>query len=52
VSSWSATVRYRAARGADPLPLLRERLEAAWPPGASAAGVRMPLALRVARLGS
>ena len=30
-SSWSATARYRQALGTDPVPLLRESLEPAWP---------------------
>ena len=51
VSSWSATARYRAALGTDPLPLLRASLAAAWPPGGTAR-VRMPIALRAARVRS
>jgi SAM-dependent methyltransferase len=49
VSSWSATARYAQALGADPVPQLRQSLEAAWPEGLSVA-VRMPLCLRAAKL--
>ncbi len=49
-SSWSATARYRQALGTDPVPLLRESLEAAWPAGATGVPLRMPLKLRVGRL--
>jgi SAM-dependent methyltransferase len=54
VSSWSATVRYRKALGADPVPLLRESLGAAWTRIAGDGGttiVRMPIGLRAARIG-
>lgn len=50
VSSWSATARYRAERGADPLPLLTQPLRKVWP-GDAPARVRMPLGLRVTRIG-
>lgn len=50
VSSWSATSRYRQALGTDPVPLLRELLSAAWP-GAGVTAIRMPIGLRVGRLG-
>jgi ubiquinone/menaquinone biosynthesis C-methylase UbiE len=50
VSSWSATANYRKALQQDPLPLLRERLRDAWPQGVETKALRMPLALRVARL--
>jgi SAM-dependent methyltransferase len=47
VSSWSATARYRKALGADPVPLLRDALEPAWPPGTGSVPVRMAIGLRV-----
>ena len=50
VSSWSATARYREARRADPVPLLHAGLRAAWPEGRATLQLRMPLALRVARI--
>jgi SAM-dependent methyltransferase len=49
VSSWSATARYKQ-KGTDPVPWLRERLAARWPPGAAQMLLHMPLGLRVARL--
>jgi ubiquinone/menaquinone biosynthesis C-methylase UbiE len=49
-SSWSATARYRAELGRDPLPLLRDALRAAWPQAEATKSLRMPLVLRVARL--
>jgi len=48
-SSWSATARYKKERGTDPVPLLRESLRPLWP-GEGAVPLRMPLALRAARL--
>ena len=50
VSSWSATARYRQALGTDPVPLLRESIEPAWPAGAASVPIRMPIGLRVGRL--
>jgi SAM-dependent methyltransferase len=50
VSSWSATAQYRKAKGADPVPMLRESLGAVWPGAGATARVRIPLGLRVARL--
>jgi SAM-dependent methyltransferase len=50
VGSWSATARYREALGRDPVPLLRESLSVAWPDPGGGAALRMPLALRVAKL--
>jgi len=47
VSSWSATARYRKALGADPVPLLRDALAAAWPPGGGGVPIRMAIGLRV-----
>jgi len=52
VSSWSATARYRQALGTDPVPILRESLEAAWPKMNDSQPVRMPIGLRVGRLRS
>ncbi|HEU4592857.1 MAG TPA: class I SAM-dependent methyltransferase [Steroidobacteraceae bacterium] len=49
VSSWSATARYRAARGADPVPRLRESLQPGWPAD-GIAEVRMPIGLRAGLL--
>ncbi|HET7810378.1 MAG TPA: class I SAM-dependent methyltransferase [Steroidobacteraceae bacterium] len=49
VSSWSATSRYRKARGDDPVPQLRASLQPAWP-SAGIATVRMPIGLRAARI--
>jgi ubiquinone/menaquinone biosynthesis C-methylase UbiE len=45
VSSWSATARYREARGEDPVPRLRAALQPVWP-AAGSAQVRMPIGLR------
>ena len=50
VSSWSATARYREARGADPVPLLSRALREAWPEDGPAR-LRMPLGMRVATIG-
>lgn len=50
VSSWSATARYRQARGDDPVPLLRASLQGAWPGEGSMAEIRMPIGLRAGRL--
>ena len=52
VSSWSATARYRRALGTDPVPILRESLEAGWPAMSGSVPVRMPIGLRVGRLRS
>lgn len=52
VSSWSATARYRKALGADPVPLLRASLGEVWPARDSSVPVRMPIGLRVGKLGS
>lgn len=51
-SSWSATARYRQALGTDPVPLLRELIEPAWPAAGARVPLRMPLGLRVGRLRS
>jgi SAM-dependent methyltransferase len=50
VSSWSATARYRKALGADPVPLLRDSLSAAWPGDSTTVAIRMPLGMRAGRL--
>jgi SAM-dependent methyltransferase len=49
VGTWSATQRYRAATGHDPLPALREELQQAWGDAAERE-VHWPLLLRAARL--
>lgn len=49
VSSWSATTRYRKAKGDDPVPLLRATLGPEWPAEGIAA-IRMPIGLRIAEL--
>jgi SAM-dependent methyltransferase len=49
VASWSASRRYAAARGEEPLELVRADLEAAWGGPARVRQVRWPLALRVGR---
>jgi SAM-dependent methyltransferase len=45
--SWSASARYRAAHGEDPVSLLAGALAAAWGDPRAAREVRWPLALRV-----
>jgi hypothetical protein len=50
VSSWSATTRYRKARGVDPVPLLRASLGAVWPRDRAEVPLRIPLGLRAASL--
>jgi ubiquinone/menaquinone biosynthesis C-methylase UbiE len=50
VSSWSATTRYRQAKGSDPLPLLRASLSPLWPGAGRQVAVRMPIGLRAGRL--
>jgi SAM-dependent methyltransferase len=50
-STWSATARYRQALGADPVPLLRDALAAEWPANSASVAIRMPLGLRVGKLG-
>jgi SAM-dependent methyltransferase len=50
VSSWSATARYRQARGEDPTPLLRNSLAAVWPVDGGTVPVLIPLGLRVAKI--
>jgi ubiquinone/menaquinone biosynthesis C-methylase UbiE len=50
VGSWSATARYREARGYDPEPLLRESLQDFWPGEGASVGVRLPIGLRATTL--
>jgi SAM-dependent methyltransferase len=50
VSSWSATARYRKARGDDPVPLLRASLQGAWPGDGAIVEIRLPIGLRAAKL--
>jgi SAM-dependent methyltransferase len=50
IGTWSAVQRFKKARAEDPLPALREQLEAAWPDGADALPVVWPLYLRVGRV--
>jgi SAM-dependent methyltransferase len=45
VGTWSALLRYRSARGEDPLPALRERLAGPW--GVGARRVRFAVHLRI-----
>lgn len=48
IGTWSALVRYRAARGEDPLPALRGRLAGPW--GAGTRRVRFAVHLRIGTL--
>ncbi len=50
VSSWSATTRYREARGDDPVPILRASLQDAWPAEGASVEIRLPIGLRAWRL--
>jgi ubiquinone/menaquinone biosynthesis C-methylase UbiE len=50
VGSWSATARYRQALAADPVPLLRASLSAAWPAEGGPVAIRMPIGMRAGRL--
>jgi len=50
LGTWSATQRYRAARGIDPLPPLGASLDPIWGPAATRREVRWPLSLRVGRV--
>lgn len=47
--TWSATKRYRDARGVDPLPDLRRELSAAWGDPETRRAIAWPLAIRVGR---
>ncbi len=49
LATWSASARYRAARGSDPLEELRSPLAAAWGDGARQRRLHWPLHLKVAR---
>ncbi len=49
LGTWSATTRYRAATGQDPLRPLAEALRALWGGDERARRIRWPLALRVGR---
>jgi SAM-dependent methyltransferase len=49
IGTWSATQRYVKATGTDPLPVLRERLEALWNSPPTPRSVIWPLHLRVGR---
>lgn len=49
LSSWSATSRYIAANGVDPIAQLGEELEAVWDDPQLTQLIRWPLALRVSR---
>jgi SAM-dependent methyltransferase len=49
-SSWSASARYRAALGHDPIEGLRPALEAAWGETALGRRIRWPLTLKASRL--
>lgn len=45
--SWSATARFHAATGIDPIEALGERLAVVWGPAGSVREIRWPLSLRV-----
>lgn len=49
VSSWSAVQLYSKALGVSPLPLLKARLETAWPEPGSEKHITWPLSLRVGK---
>lgn len=49
-ASWSATQRYRARTGVDPLALVKPQLEAAWGDPAQAREVTWPLNVRVGKV--
>jgi SAM-dependent methyltransferase len=49
VRTWSATQRFVAALGFDPVPALERDLEAHWGPAGTARTLRWPLALRTGR---
>lgn len=50
LGTWSSTNRYRDARGADPLDLLRPRLEEVWPDADEHKAVDWPLHVKAGRL--
>jgi SAM-dependent methyltransferase len=47
--TWSATERFRAARGVDPIALAEPEIAAAWPGDRERVGVRWPLTVRLGR---
>ena len=47
--SWSATERFRAARGVDPVALAEPEIAAAWPADRDRVAVRWPLTVRLGR---
>lgn len=51
VGTWSATTRFRAARGFDPVPLLAEDLASTWENPEEPRRIRWPLAVRAGRRG-
>jgi SAM-dependent methyltransferase len=51
-SSWSASARYRAALGSDPIDRLRPGLAAAWGEEESPRRLHWPLTIKASRLGS
>jgi SAM-dependent methyltransferase len=51
VATWSATTRFRSARGFDPVPALGEALARAWGNPEEARRIRWPLAVRAGRRG-
>lgn len=51
LGTWSAVLRYRAARGRDPVPALLARVRTPWGESQRARTVRWPLAGRVGRVG-
>lgn len=50
VSTWSAVKRFQAARGCDPLPVLRAELAPLWRESGTTLRLRWPLFLRVGRV--
>jgi hypothetical protein len=50
IGTWSATERYRAARGADPVPALVAALTPLWGDPARRRATRWPLAIRAGRI--
>jgi hypothetical protein len=46
IGTWSATSRYRAVTGADPLPELAERLAPVWGDRAARRRIEWPLSIR------
>lgn len=50
LGTWSSVVRYRQAKGQDPLNEIRSELSAAWGPASDEKRVKWPLSFRVGRL--